>query len=429
MLPFAWWRHDGAVGAVVLGLLVALLWVMLIRLVVRTQGAAMVALAVTIGLALRIAATRLAAGSSLANDPLSYSTLAQALLDGRGLTAWGLRAHYPPLYPLLLAGVARVAGSIPVAALAVNIVADSCAALLLWRIARRSLSERFAIAAGAVYFLWPALLVDGGVAQKEGLALALALGAMLAGVRCFESDRWAAHAAVLGVMWGLLGLCQPALVTLPPIICLALAARRRRWRRLVRVMATAALAFALTMASWWIRNFLWFGQFVPFTTAGGLMFLGPLGEAAILGAGSLPIGEAAQAGWTTRHALRAIVADPLSYGGHALFHAARAMLLDVGAAEQFFWFNPVRRPSLLIALMTACQASWCLLWGVAAAGARRLSGVHLALLASVAVQFAAISMWLQFHERHRLVLMPLLIMVAMRAGRTAVLASPAVDPD
>ena len=103
MLLYPWWRHGGSIEAVMSGLALALAWAGLVYLLITARGAAMAALLVAVGVGLRITAASLMAGTSLANDPLSYSTLAQALLDGRGLIAWGLRAHYPPLYPILLA--------------------------------------------------------------------------------------------------------------------------------------------------------------------------------------------------------------------------------------------------------------------------------------------------------------------------------------
>ena len=406
-----------------------MLWAAALRWTLTRRGSAIVACTVAAGLALRLASAWLVNSVPPANDPLSYSTLALSLLEGRGLLAWGLRAHYPPLYPILLAAVAWLAGSIPVAALAINVVADGCGALLLRQIARRSLSDRAATGAAAIYFMWPGLLVDGGVVQKESLCLALALGAMLAALRMFEADRWVLQAVVSGVAWGLLGLCQPALVTLPFVVIVALSVRQGEWRKPLRMLGLAGLSFALTMAPWWVRNFLQFGRFVPFTTAGGLMFLGPLSESAIFSAGRPPSGEAIQAAWTMRKALHSIAAEPFLYAGRVVLHAGRAVLLDVGQAEQFFWFMPVRWPGLIVALMTACQTSWCILWAMAANGFRRVSAMHLVLLASVAVQFAAINMWLQFYERHRLILMPMLILMAVRALVAAELPDSAAQND
>lgn len=414
---YPWWRHGGGGLAMVAGVAMAVALAGAIGLLARMRGGWFTGAVLILGLGLRIAAAGLSTGYRWGGDALSYATLAQAVIDGRGLIAWGVRAHYPPLYPLLLACAGWVTGSISGAAVAINVVADGCASLLLWRIARRVMDERAARWAGSICFLWPGLMVDGGVAQKEGLALALALGAVLAGMRCVEGGRAVTRAAVLGALWGLLALCQPALVTLPLIMLSALAVRSGEWRRAGQACAVALVVAATVMAPWWVRNALLFGQFVPFTTVGGAIFLGPPGEAAVYPAAPGPVGEVAQAGWSMRHALAAIVRDPLAYVGHALTHGTRAVLLDVGAAEQFFWFSPVDRPGLLVALMTACQLCWAALWLAAALSLRRAPAMVKVLLVGAAVQFVGVNLWLQFQERHRLILMPLLLLVALASSR------------
>lgn len=414
---YPWWRHGGGGFAMLDGVAMAVALAGAIGLLARLRGGWLIGAVMILGLGLRIAAAGLSSGYRWGGDALNYATLAQAVIDGRGLIAWGVRAHYPPLYPLLLAGAGWVTGSIGAAAIAINVVADGCASLLLWRIARRVMDEQAARWAGAICFLWPGLMVDGGVAQKEGLALALALGAVLAGMRCVEGGRVVRRGAVLGAVWGSLALCQPALVTFPMIMLGALAVRSGEWRRAGQACAVALVVAAAVMAPWWVRNALLFGQFVPFTTVGGAIFLGPLGESAVYPAATGPVGEVAQAGWSMRHALAAIVQDPLAFVGHALAHGARAVLLDVGAAEQFFWFAPVGRPGLLVALMTACQLCWAALWVAAALGMRRAPAMVMVLLGGAAAQFLGVNLWLQFQERHRLILMPLLLLVVLASNR------------
>ncbi len=137
-------------------------------------------------------------------DGAGYSVLALSLIQGRGYREIDRpdaprHAHFPPGYPLALAGLWKAFGRSVVAAHVFSMVCTVAASWLAWRWFRRIEPRRVADALGialAVNWMWG---VVGGAIQSEGLYLFLS---MLA-INLARRRGWRASLA-LGV---LLGLC------------------------------------------------------------------------------------------------------------------------------------------------------------------------------------------------------------------------------
>lgn len=360
-------------------------------------------------------------------DPFVYESLARNLLAGRGLVSDeilelpNLRAFYPPGYPLLLAGVGLI---LPLGAATfalLNTAIDAAAALLIARIGKEARDAKLGRIAGLLYFAWPANIFLSPLAYKEGLVALLMLTAIVA---LFASARGSAKGTVgFGLATGALVLVQPALAALAPLLGLALRPRFPDWRTWAQQMAIAASITALLMLPWWVRNYLLFDRFIPFTTAGGLgLWIGatPLGSGswvrppeALLAGGELRAAAALGA-----EAWRIIAADPLGYVAHCLAKIPLAFATSEHPLGQLLVMQPIAHKSLILRLMWIPQLATFLLLAAAIFGAvkaRRTALFHMML--AVWLQIILFGMWFEFAARHRYFMTPILMLLAVAAFR------------
>ncbi|MEO7787292.1 MAG: hypothetical protein ABIR77_05640, partial [Sphingomicrobium sp.] len=150
----------------------------------------------------------------------------------------------------------------------------------------------------------------------------------------------------------------------------------------------------------------------------GLAFAGLVDEHVLMVGQRVSEIDAARA--STAQALGWIAAHPLRYLGSVALQFGRAMALDIAGIQQYHWFVPPPPQAIASAIMTACQLCWIALW-IVVGKALRTSGtsrdLNFAFLGAVALQLLLVNGWLQFHERHRYLATPLLILIAVRGWR------------
>lgn len=381
-----------------------------------------------LAVAIRMFALLLAWGTAPAGDPSNYMQLAQNLLAGKGLSLPRLgstiavpTSMYPPALPFLLAGIGLVAPLNALTLCIINTLVDCVAALLLARLARLFDAPRAAIPAALAYLLWPSVALMSPFAYKEGLIVALLLGTVVSLVE--QSKRPGLRWALLsGLSGGVLLLTQPGLLTLLPIVFLALARRFENWRRWWAVSLTAAFATLLVVLPWWIRNALVFGQFVPLTSSGGLaLWVGAQPDGGVIwkapprmwwGLGELEAARVAAAeGW------RLILADPLGYIVRCLTKFPRSFFYSNWAVDQLLLAKGQRWPGLIESNFLRFGPTLAELWIVAMAGIGivRLRGKPAVLLLWACIaQVMLFGIWFEFSERHRLFMTPFLLLVAVQ---------------
>jgi hypothetical protein len=197
-----------------------------------------------IGLALRVAWS-FSAGE-LSSDALTYSSLADGLLDKREYEIRGTRAFWPPGLPLALVAT----GS----AVLLNGLIYIATAFLLFK-----LVGMWGVIALAV---WPTAIMLSWLPSKELLCQPLLLGAVYA----FRQARPVASGALVG----LATLTYSAMVVFPAVFVL-----ERNWRRLAIVTAVM-----LTVTAPWVtRNALVLGVPLLGSNGGINLFIGNNAEA------------------------------------------------------------------------------------------------------------------------------------------------------
>lgn len=189
------------------------------------------------------------------HDDGVYALLGRAIATGHGfhytqLPGAPAATHYPPLYPLVVAAVWRVAPSFPdniAAFLAVNAMLVGVAALGAFRFARTALAwrdERAAAFALAATLTTPVLALSGAV-LSESLFLAGLWPALAAAERAVRSDGARRDAIIAGAAVGALMLVRTHAVALALALGCVLVAQRR-----LRHAVWAAGAAAVLVLPW-----------------------------------------------------------------------------------------------------------------------------------------------------------------------------------
>ncbi len=424
-------RFD-PIGSALLAVWLAAMVVMLWRMDLLGRNWWLLVVIAALSLILRYWSATLTFDVALGADPMNYTNLATAVLEGRGLITddWhygqDLRAYFPPLYPLALAVFWWVFGTSVWSTLVMNIMIDLIAAWALGDAARRlSRDNRHAtnvgIVAAIVYFAWPAFALGAGIPQKEALTLMfiiLLLRTMVIWLHADEKDarRWR-HGLFAGLWWGLLSLTQPSLALAPGFVGLILV-----WQKgfgPVFMLGLKALPTLLAvLLPWWIRNWMLFGTFIPFTTASGMMLNSAWRDLRIpFPPGLFDLPEPERASIMGGKAAEAIGKNPLEFARQALTSMALGFSYEEASLARYRHTTPPISMAEHAKLAPVLQGSYVVLVLSAMAGAWRqfrIRHVEPVLLYAF-VLFASIIMinfWFEFGERHRLVLTPFLILLA-----------------
>lgn len=349
-------------------------------LMIPMSGLVRVGIAVAVSLVMRLVID--AWTPHLANDPLLYQALATGLNSGRGLTVDvtlygdGLRAVYPPIYPLLLAAFQGQY-------IALNMAVDIVCAAAIFRLTGSA-------KAVAAYLIFPSTMLFGAAPAKEGLALAIAMSAML--VRSPVS---------FGALSAAMALTQPAYVMLLPLFWLI-------QRRGSKANGLAALTAIVCMIPWWLRNLLLLGHFVPLTTSAGLS-LAVAANHGHVATRDIPLDEVGRSSSAAAQALSVIAADPASYASYVGKVFLTAMINDSDASSLL----ATTRVKWAVAALWASQVALAAL--VASAAAVRRFDPRVGAMAIAFALNCFVGLWFEFSTRHRALIIPLLIVYVAQA--------------
>lgn len=164
----------------------------------------------------------LAVPTPLVSDFLNYDIIARsyAFADPPARQLDWFRDTYSQGYPLLLAGLYRLAGHNIEAARLMNLFLGAGALLVFYSLSRR-FGERAARMAALLFALWPAQLSLSSVLASEHLALLLFLAALACLFSLVEENRGLGTAAAAGGLLALAYLTRsPLVLALPAAILL-----------------------------------------------------------------------------------------------------------------------------------------------------------------------------------------------------------------
>jgi hypothetical protein len=362
-------------------------------------------------------------------DAAVYPDLARGLLARGELAVFEggtlVRAMYPPVFPGLLAGWFWLAGDGPFSIGLLNGLIDGALITVTISVARQLGLTRSGLAAGLAIALWPALLLQAHVAQKESLAVLLVLviaHGLLALVPTRKRNLRAA--AQIGLGTGLLALTQPLWAPVTALLALALLPRLS-----IGTLSRAALLsipFALlVLLPWWARNFLLFDSFVPLTSSSGLSLwianhAGATGLWTALPKELHGLGELDASAQAAAMAQNWIAAHPQDFVYQTVGKVARALAGETFSTYRLSLFDPPLEAEVLSRLAFVTQFAWSMLLALVAAAhltVRRL-WLPLGLVAACLAELLIFGAWFEFGERHRAMLLPFLL-IAAAAGIAA----------
>lgn len=207
------------------------------------------------------------------NDEAYYLTLGKVIAHGHGFVRldefFGAHRSVPtaeraPLYPLALAGLAKLGLGAEEWQRLLSTAAGTGTVALIGLIGRRVAGPRAGLIAAGLAAVYPMLIAADGALMTESLYGVLAGGALLAALR-FAQEQSARRALVLGVLIGLAALVRSDALLLLPLLLLPLLRRPRGGRTaLLTVLATIVV-----LTPWTVRNVHVFHRPVLIATEGG----------------------------------------------------------------------------------------------------------------------------------------------------------------
>jgi hypothetical protein len=233
--------------------------------------------AAALGLVLRLAFALLYwTGQPMTRDEHEYLALARGLMTGAGFTypgdvevGTGQQVGRAPGYPLFLA-LLDAGRPVPQAVPArVKVAQSFVGALIVWLIgllAFNSVGPRAGVAAAFVAAVYPPLIVMAAYALSETVYCALALGTALVLQKAVDRSDWRLG-GLAGAMAGAATLTRPAM-----LVFLGLAGAWILMRRQYATAIALALAAAVIVAPWTLRNFRVYDRFVLIASEGGVTF-------------------------------------------------------------------------------------------------------------------------------------------------------------
>src|SRR3954467_2627659 len=197
------------------------------------------------------------------SDTFFYSWVGSALAMGDGYTFLGhTTAHWPPGYPVLLAGVYKVFGADTANALIANAVLGALTVPLAYLIGLKALGRPAAIAAAALLAVMPGQILIADVAIAETFYTFELVGFLAVALSLERRPR---TFVVLGIVAGLAALTRGE-GFLFPLLVIGLWGARGAMRRAWRDTAIVAVVMLLTVAPWTIRNAIVVHGLVPVAT-------------------------------------------------------------------------------------------------------------------------------------------------------------------
>src|SRR3954471_7857351 len=227
---------------------------------------------VALGLAVRVLYALLAGPDLvLAGDARTFHSLANSIASGHGFVREldGLTtADHPPLYPLYLSLFSLVGLKSWAAHRVASCLLGAATVGAVGILGRRVGGDRVGLVAAGIAAVYPLLWVNDATVLSESLYGLLIALALIAAYRVIDRPT-AGRAAVLGAVVALAALTRSEALGLALLLVLPVA-----WRARWRGLAAAAVAGALVLTPWLVRNWIAFDRPVLISNNSGSLLSG-----------------------------------------------------------------------------------------------------------------------------------------------------------
>jgi len=209
-------------------------------------------------------------------DEPDYHAHAVDISEGRGFVSQlgEVTAYRPPLYPIVLGGLYGITGPDPDAARALQVLLGGVIVFLVYALTRRLFSIRVGLVAAALAAVNPGLVYMSALIMTENLYVILLLLTVMVLVREWRNPTGSLrNYAIAGVLAGLCSLTRPTAFTVAILLSgvTVVFAAERFGIRLKQAVVFMLVTIALVLP-WSIRNYVQMGDWVTFTTHGGITF-------------------------------------------------------------------------------------------------------------------------------------------------------------
>ena len=309
------------------------------------------------------------------SDGISYVKLAERIFAGGPYHAAGLRAYWPPGYPIFLAPWIGLVPWKPVAIAASNLALFLVGGAGILALGRRLIPEGHVRIALALYAIWPNLLFQAGLPEKELVLVALLPWVLHLWLRACADDRGGRIALASGALFGYCCLVQPGLLLLPLFLAIHALVTEVARKHIAKVFVAFVLGAALVISPWTYRNWVVLGEFVPISTNGGGVFYyanNPLAIGGWADRGAVDLSDLSEVNVDSvgrRLAMEWIMANPGAFLRLGFEKNLRLMGDDAVGAYQALRREGNRRDGMSYSLAKAlCNVFWLGLCGLILCG-------------------------------------------------------------
>jgi len=211
------------------------------------------------------------------DDTLFYDHAAQSLAAGEGYPGFFYEqtANWPPGYPLLLAGIYKIAGHEFLTPRLLNVFAGVATCALVYVIGARVFDRRIGLVGALLLALFPSHIYRTTLLMTEILTAAVValLALLLLRWVMKENGPSRLQAVALGVLFGAFALMRGEALAFVPVALIVWKLAVPSWRRFAGGAALMLCAMALAIAPWTVRNAITMDAFIPIASGLGHTFL------------------------------------------------------------------------------------------------------------------------------------------------------------
>ena len=214
----------------------------------------------------------------ISGDSYDWMMVASDILSGKGFgDTWR-----PPGYSVYLAAIMFVFGKSLLTFKFMNVVLGSITCVLIYQVGKKVFSWQVGRIASVLVCFYPYLIAyTGDILSETFMTFMLALSLLLILI-CNENPS-AKNIILTGIVLGLTTLTKSTVLPFFGLACLWLMWRTKN----IKAGLILGVLTLLTVSPWTIRNYFYYGKFIPISTAGrsfylaccdGAMFLESAGE-------------------------------------------------------------------------------------------------------------------------------------------------------